>query len=146
MRERQRDYELMIIISPLRTSEEDINATLSRVQQTITGLGGEVTTVEQTTPWGRRKLAYPIRRYSEGEASRRSFNEGYYVLLHFHLPTTQIDEFERQLKLNDAVIRHLITLVDYRDQQAGVPSTSTALEPVLDDANGDDENTDESDE
>ncbi len=81
MRERRRDYELMFIISPLRSSEEDITTTVNRVQQAITVAGGEVTTTDQSAPWGRRKFAYPIREYAEGEASRRAFNEGYYVYL-----------------------------------------------------------------
>lgn len=141
MRERQRDYELMFIISPLRTSEEDLNATITRVQQGLAGIGGEVSSVEQTAPWGRRKLAYPIRRYAEGEASRRSFNEGYYVLMRFSLPTTQIDEFDRLLKLNDPVIRHMITLVDHRGQSA-TGDSSVAISRISDidlDDNGNDE-------
>lgn len=146
MRERQRDYELMFIVSPLRSGEEDLNATISRVQQSVTNLGGEVGAVNHSAPWGRRKMAYPIRKYAEGEASRRSFNEGYYVLLTFSLPTTQLNEFERQLKLNDALLRHIITLVDQRGEQAPPENSSVALEPVLDDAGGDDEDTDEDDE
>lgn len=141
MRERQRDYELLFIISPLRSSEEDVNATMSRIQQSLAGISGEITSVEQTAPWGRRKLAYPIRRYAEGEASRRSFNEGYYVLVRFNLPTTQLNEFERQLKLNDAIIRHLITVVDHRGQEA--PSTSSVLETALVDIDDDIDDTDD---
>lgn len=136
MRERQRDYELLVILSPLRASDEEVNAAVGRISQTLNSLGGEVVSSESGAPWGRRKLAYPIRRYSEGEASRRSFTEGFYVLINFRLPTTQIDEFERQLKLNDAVIRHLITSVDQRGQQAPAASTS-AFESVA--ADGDDD-------
>lgn len=116
MRERQRDYELLFIVSPLRTGEEEINATISRVQQSITSSGGEITSTEQNAPWGRRKFAYPIRKYAEGEPSRRAFTEGYYVLCHFRLPTSQIPQVERTLKLNDAVLRYLLTLVDQRGQ------------------------------
>jgi small subunit ribosomal protein S6 len=114
MRARQRDYELMFIVSPLRASEEDITNTINRVQQVITNAGGQVSGVDQTPPWGRRKFAYPIRKYAEGEASRRAFTEGYYVLLHFSLLTSQIPEIERALKLNDAVLRHLLLLVEHK--------------------------------
>jgi len=116
MRERRRDYELMFIISPLRSSEEDITITVNRVQQAITVAGGEVTNTDQSAPWGRRKFAYPIREYAEGEASRRAFNEGYYVLCHFSLPAARIPDVERSLKLNDAILRYLLTLVDTRVQ------------------------------
>ena len=125
MRERRRDYELMFIISPLRSSEEDITTTVNRVQQAITVAGGEVTNTDQSAPWGRRKFAYPIREYAEGEASRRAFNEGYYVLCHFSLPAARIPDVERSLKLNDAILRYLLTLVDTRLQ--ATPPTPVAL-------------------
>lgn len=118
MRERRRDYELMFIISPLRSSEEDIAATINRVQQAISAAGGEVTSVDHSPPWGRRKFAYPIREYAEGEASRRSFNEGYYVLALFSLSAARIPEVERTLKLSDAIIRYLLTQVEVRGQAA----------------------------
>ena len=114
MRERRRDYELLFIISPLRSSEEEIANTINRVRQMIAGAGGEMTDVDQSPPWGRRKFAYPIREYAEGEASRRPFNEGFYVLCHFNLASTRIPEIERALKLNDSVLRYLLTLVDPR--------------------------------
>src|SRR5215510_9545553 len=118
MRERRRDYELMFIISPLRSSEEDITTSIGRVHQAITAAGGEVNTTDQGAPWGRRKFAYPIREYAEGEASRRAFTEGFYVLCHFSLPAARIPELERSLKLNDAILRYLLTLVDARGQVA----------------------------
>jgi len=116
MRERRRDYELMFIISPLRSSEEDITTAIDRVHQAITSANGEISNTDQSAPWGRRKFAYPIREYAEGEASRRAFNEGFYVLCHFSLSTARIPEIERSLKLNDAVLRYLLTLVDTRGQ------------------------------
>jgi small subunit ribosomal protein S6 len=125
MRERRRDYELMFIISPLRSSEEDITTPVNRVHQAITVAGGEVTTTDQSVPWGRRKFAYPIREYAEGEASRRAFNEGHYVLCHFSLPAARIPDVERSLKLNDAILRYLLTLVDTRVQ--ATPPAAVAL-------------------
>lgn len=125
MRERRRDYELMFIISPLRASEEEINAVITRVQQAITSAGGEVTSLDHTAPWGRRKFAYPIRDYAEGEASRRAFNEGYYVLTHFGLPAANVPDVERTLKLSDAILRYLLTLVETRGRPA--PAATLAL-------------------
>lgn len=148
MRERQRDYELMFIISPLRAGEEEINATISRVQQVITTGGGEVTSVEQTAPWGRRKLAYPIRKYTEGEPSRRAFTEGYYVLLSFRTATTQIDELERTLKLNDAILRYLLTMVEHKAQAATVLAggSDADVAPVIDEDDADEGEETEGDE
>lgn len=157
MRERRRDYELMFIISPLRASEEEIANTINRVRQAITTVGGEVTAVDHSAPWGRRKFAYPIREYAEGEASRRPFTEGYYVLSHFSLPTTQIPAVERSLKLNDAILRYLLTLVETRGQpvspaaaqagaEAGVPVDALEDEDEdadVDEIEGEDEDEDE---
>lgn len=127
MRERQRDYELLFIISPLRSSEEEITATLNRVRQAITTAGGEVIGMNQGPPWGRRKFAYPIREYAEGEASRRPFTEGYYVLCHFRLPSTRVAEVERILKLTDAILRYLLTLIEIPSQLAPVSAATVAV-------------------
>lgn len=126
MRERRRDYELLFIVSPLRSSEEEIANTVNRVRQSIASAGGEMTDVDQSPPWGRRKFAYPIREYAEGEASRRPFNEGFYVLCHFSLASTRIPEIERALKLNDSVLRYLLTLVDARMLGKARPITASA--------------------
>ena len=134
MSNRSRNYELMFIISPLRTSDEEVNTTIQRISQQVTNLGGEVLDMKHSAPWGRRKLAYPMRAYSEGEASRRTFTEGYYVLGHFTLPTSKIVEFERPLKLNDAILRYMLTLVDAHGQVVEESlSDDQELEPDFDD-------------
>jgi small subunit ribosomal protein S6 len=120
MRERRRDYELLLIISPLRSSEEETAAQIERLTQSINTLGGEVADFNHAAPWGRRKFAYPIRAYSEGEASRRVFTEGYYILCHFKLPTSRIAEFERPLKLSDSILRYMMTLVDARSERVAI--------------------------
>jgi small subunit ribosomal protein S6 len=126
MRERRRDYELLFIISPLRSSEEEITAAINRVRQAITTAGGEVNDVDQSPPWGRRKFAYPIREYAEGEASRRAFNEGYYVLCHFNLAASRVIDLERSLKLNDSVLRHMMTLVEVKGQPVAPAAAAPA--------------------
>jgi small subunit ribosomal protein S6 len=128
VRERRRDYELLFIISPLQSSEEQIAAATQRVQQFITNAGGEVTNIENSAPWGRRKFAYPIREYAEGEPSRRNFSEGFYVLIRFSAASTALVSIERALKLNDSVLRYLLTLVEQRGRDA--LSVDAAAEPT----------------
>ncbi|MFO7169156.1 MAG: 30S ribosomal protein S6 [Chloroflexota bacterium] len=140
MRERRRDYEMMYIISPLRSTEEEIAATIDRVSQAITSLGGTVTSTTHSAPWGRRKFAYPIREYAEGEPSRRVFTEGYYVLTHFNLAADKIAELERTLKLTDAVLRYLLTVVDSR---AVAPSAPDAVPATAEATDGESESQDE---
>lgn len=127
MRERRRDYELVFIISPLSANEEGIAATVDRIRGAIEGNGGELSSVNQSAPWGRRKLAYPIREYVSGEASRRSFSEGYYVLATFALSAAKVVELERTIKLTDSILRHLITLIE---QKGGANQPAEGAEPV----------------
>lgn len=118
MRERRRDYELVIVISPLASNEEGVTAVVDRVKNSITTNGGEVSGVNQSAPWGRRKLAYPIREYVSGEASRRAFSEGFYVMLTFSLGAAKVVEVERTIKFTDTILRHLITLVETKGAAA----------------------------
>jgi len=112
VRDRRREYELVIIISPLYANEEGITANIDRIKQTVEQLGGQVNTVSQSSPWGRRKLAYPIREYVTGEASRRSFTEGYYVFFTLTLSASKVAELDRAIRLNDNILRHLLVLVE----------------------------------
>jgi small subunit ribosomal protein S6 len=63
----------------------------------IAGQGGEMT---KSSLWGRRRLAYTIA----------GFNDGYYALKELTLPADKVRELERQLRLDERVIRHLISL------------------------------------
>ena len=93
-----RDYELVMIISP-EVADEALPATIERVQQFIQERGGEV---KQVDPWGRRKLAYPIRRHQEG----------HYVVTQFSLDPQAIGALEGSLQLAEDVIRHLVVKLD----------------------------------
>ncbi len=61
--------------------------------------------------WGRRQLAYPI-------GSREN---GYYVVSRFNVEPTVLPEYERALRLDDGVIRYLITV---HDHEVGAPALS----------------------
>lgn len=69
---------------------------------------GEVTAEH----WGRRQLAYPIKRRENG----------YYVIAHFTLGDTSVlPEFERALRLDEGVLRYLISL---HERELGAPPMS----------------------
>jgi small subunit ribosomal protein S6 len=89
-----REYELVMIISP-DVPDEEVPSTIEKVGQFITGRGGEVAEVNR---WGRRKLAYPIRRCTEGN----------YVVTQFKLDPTQVADLEASMELTEEVIRHLV--------------------------------------
>jgi len=53
-------------------------------------------------PWGKRRLAYPIRKQ----------REGYYVVMQVQLPPEAISELERRLELSEEVLRYLLVRTD----------------------------------
>ncbi len=94
----QRNYELMLVINPEWT-EEKLTATTGAVSQFITSLGG---TVADSKTLGKRKLAYPIKHFSEGQ----------YVLLQFKLKSASSPELENRLNISEEIIRYLLKNLD----------------------------------
>jgi len=91
-------YELVFIVQP-ELEEEAVTALVDKVTQTISELKGQVNQVDS---WGKRRLAYPIKKYLEG----------FYFLMQVQLPTTAVRELERALKLMEDIIRYLIVRKD----------------------------------
>lgn len=89
-----REYELMYVLAP-DLPEEGLTAATERVTALITNRGGEIT---KTDTWGRRRLAYPIGKHMDG----------YYTVLRFKLDAPLTEELDRNLRLNEQVMRHLI--------------------------------------
>jgi len=88
------NYELVLIVSPDVTDEEmpDFMAKLSEVVNKVGGTVGEV------SQWGRRQLAYPIKRSAEGN----------YVLTKLNLKPTVTKELEANFRLSGKILRHLL--------------------------------------
>lgn len=93
-----RRYELMLVIRP-DVAEDRIQAVLDRATRSITGGAGQIIKV---SPWGRRRLAYPIGIHREGS---------YHIVL-FEAPAEAVLEMERGLNITEEVLRHLVTRVD----------------------------------
>ncbi|MBI4297883.1 MAG: 30S ribosomal protein S6 [Chloroflexi bacterium] len=96
-------YEMVFILSP-EVPEEQVESVMEKVTQSIAGRGGSVQEVER---WGRRRLAYPIK----------SFVEGNYVLARFQVEPRAIAELEAQLRVSEEVIRHLVVRMERRQIQ-----------------------------
>ena len=88
------DYELVLVIRP-DVNEENFPVTIEKVTQFITGRGGSIIEVDR---WGRRKLAYPIKHFTEGE----------YVLTQFKLEPKMTVELEASLRISEEILRHLL--------------------------------------
>ncbi len=94
----KRVYEVMYIAAP-ETADEDVTKLNEAIQQQIEREGG---TVVKTEVMGKRKLAYPIKKKTEG----------YYTLFEIEGSGQEIAELERRFRVNDAVIRFVTVRVD----------------------------------
>lgn len=91
-----RTYEAVYIFDST-LEEPAITEKLDKFHAMVPHQGDEPMAVNH---WGKRTLAYPI-------AGRET---GYYVIAKFHTTAESLPEYERALKLDDAVLRHLIVL------------------------------------
>jgi small subunit ribosomal protein S6 len=98
-----RDYELGFILAP-EVNEEQTRGILGRVGQIVAARGGEIVRVNH---WGRRRMAYPIEHH----------RDGYYVFVDMIAAPETIAELERNLRVSEEVLRHLITRRDPRTAQ-----------------------------
>src|SRR5689334_4926477 len=92
-----RDYEMLYILNP-ELGEENLPAAIDKVNNLVTRLGGEMGEVNQTAPWGKRRMTYQINKSQDG----------FYVLANFRLDPAQTDELERDLRISEDVFRHLL--------------------------------------
>jgi len=86
-------YELVFILNA-DLSEDDFTRVLGKVNDQITKLGGTVT---ETNQWGKRRLAYPIKKQAEGN----------YVLEKVQIKQTALKELDTNLKLSEDILRYL---------------------------------------
>jgi len=86
-----RPYELMVIIDP-EVEERTVESSLQKFLNVITTDGG---TIEKVDIWGRRRLAYDIKKKSEG----------IYAVVNFTATPATAKELDRQLSLNETIMR-----------------------------------------
>ena len=91
----------MSISVPDGTPEELIE-TAEAVSGYVTSAGGRIIRTSNDSPWGRRRLAYPIRHNSA------DLRDGFYTLYHFEIQPEGIENIEREIRLNERIIRHLL--------------------------------------
>ena len=94
----QRFYEVMFIVRP-DTLDEEVDKLIAGFEATVTNGGG---TVRSTEKLGRRKLAYTVRK----------FNEGNYILLTVDADGPLVHELERRLRVSEPVIKFITVRMD----------------------------------
>jgi small subunit ribosomal protein S6 len=116
-------YDVLVIVDP-RLTEEEVAQLQGRLQESCTGLGGEVVATEN---WGRRRLSFELRKQREGS----------YLLLTIKAEPPVVREYERQLRLNETVLRFMTTRVIERRRPARpegpaepVPAAEPSVEPT----------------
>jgi len=92
-----RDYEIIFIAHP-DLEESALNDVTDKVKGWVTEAGGSISKADF---WGRRRMAYPIRKQKEGQ----------YILLKVKLLPTSVASIERNLRFLEPVMRFLVTQV-----------------------------------
>ena len=90
---RMRKYELLIILNP-DISEEGLETMIEKITQNIKKEGGEVSGVDK---WGKRRLAYEVKRSKKG----------FYLLVQFSCEPDRVKEIERGLKFVEGIERFM---------------------------------------
>jgi len=93
-----RKYEIMFVVRPTLPGEE-LDKLIGQMEGVVAATGGRI---EQVERMGLRRLAYRVR----GE------REGFYVLFALTGSSDTVKEFERRLKVSDAVIKYLTVRTD----------------------------------
>ena len=93
-----RNYEVAFIAHP-ELDEASLNTLVEKAKGWVNATGGQVTQVDL---WGRRRLAYPIRKQREGQ----------YVLMQTQMAAVAIHDVERNLRLTEQVMRFQIIRTD----------------------------------
>lgn len=93
-----RNYEVAFIAHP-ELDEASLNALVEKAKSWVSAAGGQVTQVDL---WGRRRLAYPIRKQREGQ----------YVLMQTQMTAVATHDVERSLRLTEQVMRFQIIRTD----------------------------------
>ncbi|MFH1032526.1 MAG: 30S ribosomal protein S6 [Chloroflexota bacterium] len=92
------DYEMMVVIKP-EFDAEKLDAAVENINRIITNRAGTVSEIERR---GKKRLAYPIKHYAEGN----------YVLAKFKMKPASGKELEKELAISENILRHLLIKVE----------------------------------
>ena len=94
-------YEVMYVIDAALedSARNDLISYFSGIVEKNAG------TIDRVDEWGKRKLAYEINGLTDGD----------YTLVNFHADPQNVAELDRVLRINDAVVRHMIVKREDRD-------------------------------
>ena len=113
-----RTYETTFIVNA-SLDDAQVEAVVARVQETITKNGGAIKAVNK---WGRKRLAYPINKRTNG----------FYVNLEFDAPGTVLAHLERAYTLDEMILRNLTLVLEKKAlaARAAALAAAPAVEPA----------------
>jgi len=91
-------YESAVIINAA-LDDEQIEAVITRIKETIVNNGGEIREIEN---WGRKRLAYMVKKSKIG----------YYAIFRFNAPSSLVAKLERGYTLDEYILRFLTIQLD----------------------------------
>ncbi len=101
-----RRYEIMFIVRP-DVEEAELDKLIEGFKKNVTDGGGEILSKPEEEKWGRRRLAYTVRK----------FNDGFYVLLIVGVQGSLITEIERRLRVSEQVIKFITVRMDEEEKR-----------------------------
>jgi small subunit ribosomal protein S6 len=112
-----RHYELMVILDP-NLDERTVTPSLEAFLRVVTGDGG---TVEKVDVWGKRRMAYEIAKHAEG----------IYAVLDVTCEPATVAELDRQLGLNESVLRTKVMRIEAPKRRAAAESAAPVAAPAV---------------
>ena len=109
-----RTYETIFIVHP-DAAGEAYTAAVEKFKGILAEQGAEILKVDE---WGTRKLAYPVKKQTRGS----------YVLVAYEAGPTVIAEFERRMRIDDAIIKFQTVYLENGLQVEAAPAVETAGE------------------
>lgn len=110
-----RRYELMLLLRP-DLEDDKLQSAVEKVTRAIVNGGGSLSKV---SPWGKRRLAYPIQHLREAS----------YFLIHFDIEPGAVREIERSMLISEEILRHLVTVIEERGPAGDETEAAASPEP-----------------
>ena len=113
-------YETIYIVNPT-LDDEALKEAIDKFSNLIKKLKGYIVKVNE---WGKRKLAYELKR----------FDKGYYVVLDFCALPKMVTELERNLKLDDRILKYITVKIDENVDPKDLVSKEKEIEDTLEES------------
>ncbi|HEX7259859.1 MAG TPA: 30S ribosomal protein S6 [Candidatus Saccharimonadia bacterium] len=113
-----RPYELVVVLHP--DLEIDVDAPIAKIERLVGGVNGTITKRDN---WGKRRLAYPVKKQQYG----------IYVYFELELPAEAVREIETQLLIIEEVIRFLLVrklILQRNPENQSKPRSTEELKPA----------------